>query len=80
MEKIILTEKQFNDHIKKQGRQQMNVETRTEIIEKLEQYKQEELLFHHEERAKYFDEVIKILKDKDSENKNNGTHRNEKVL
>lgn len=41
------------------------------LIKNLEQYKQEELLFHHEERAKYFDEVIKILKDKNSKGENN---------
>lgn len=77
---FIYSEIELSNYKRKQGRQQMNVETRTGVIEKLEQYKQEELLFHHEERAKYFDEVIKILKDKDNESKNNGTHRNEKVL
>ena len=39
-----------------------------QLIKNLEQYKQEELLFHNEERAKYFDEVIKVLKEKQKKN------------
>ncbi len=48
------------------GYNQAKRETQEHLIEKLEQYKQEELLFHNEERAKYFDDVIKVLKDKNS--------------
>ena len=43
----------------------MTNETRKEFIKNLEQHKQEELLFHNEERAKYFDEVIKVLKEQE---------------
>ena len=43
-------------------------EFKEQLIKKLEQYKQEELFFHNEERAKYFDEIIKIVKEKQKKN------------
>lgn len=58
----------FDCHDYMDGYNQAKKELKEQLIENLEQYKQEELLFHNEERAKYFDEVIKVLKEKQKKN------------
>ena len=67
----ILYEKEITvnaiDSAYEKGKKDGAIEELKHLIDKLEQYRQEELLFHNEERAKYFEDVIDGLTRKKGE-------------